>query len=162
MSHSADDPASRAGIYRPNVAAILEDAESRVLICERADRAGCWQFPQGGIKRGELPEAALPRELREELGLEPADYHVEERRGPYRYLFPAGQTKKGFRGQEQFYFRLRLVGAASRVDVENTVDQEFRAVRWIRPAEFSLSWLPVMKHGVYRAVFRDFYGLNLA
>ncbi len=147
--------------YRPNVAAILEDKDGRILIGERADCDGCWQLPQGGIEPGDTPESALPRELREELSLEPADYCIEERRGPYRYLFPEGRTKKGYIGQEQYYFRLKLITSPTRVDIEHASDHEFQAARWIHPAEFTLAWLPEMKHAVYRQVFKDFYGLDV-
>ena len=56
------------------VAAVaLIDAEGRVLIAERPEgrsMAGMWEFPGGKIEQGETPEAALIRELHEELGIE--------------------------------------------------------------------------------------------
>jgi 8-oxo-dGTP diphosphatase len=55
------------------VAAALVDAEGRVLLQRRAPgraMAGLWEFPGGKVEQGELPEAALVRELREELGIE--------------------------------------------------------------------------------------------
>jgi len=55
------------------VAAALVDADGRVLLQQRAPgkaMAGLWEFPGGKIEPGELPEAALLRELREELGIE--------------------------------------------------------------------------------------------
>jgi putative (di)nucleoside polyphosphate hydrolase len=156
-------PANRSAssLYRLNVAAIIQDREGRILICERADFRDSWQFPQGGLEPGESPEAGLPRELLEELSLEPTDYIVRERRGPYRYLFPEGRTKKGYRGQEQFYFRLELLAPDSKINVA-VPKPEFRAVRWIVPGDFYLAWLHPMKHEVYRSVFRDFFGLELA
>jgi len=57
------------------VAAALTDAEGRVLLQQRAPgraMAGLWEFPGGKVDEGELPEAALVRELREELGIEVA------------------------------------------------------------------------------------------
>lgn len=54
------------------VAAALLDAEGRVLLQQRAPEramAGLWEFPGGKVEEGELPEAALVRELREELGI---------------------------------------------------------------------------------------------
>ena len=146
--------------YRPNVAAILADPAGCVLVGERTDTPDSWQFPQGGLAPGESPEEGLPRELHEELSLEADDYAVETRLGPYRYLFPPGRTKEGFRGQEQHYFRLRLLAPASKVNI-HTPHPEFRAVRWIYPAEFRLAWLPAMKHDVYRQVFRDFFRLEI-
>jgi 8-oxo-dGTP diphosphatase len=55
------------------VAAALVDAEGRVLLQQRAAgraMAGLWEFPGGKVEPGERPEAALVRELREELGIE--------------------------------------------------------------------------------------------
>ena len=55
------------------VAAALVDSEGRVLLQQRPpgrQMAGLWEFPGGKIEPGERPEAALVRELREELGIE--------------------------------------------------------------------------------------------
>lgn len=54
------------------VACALIDQDGRVLIAKRPsgrDMAGLWEFPGGKIEAGELPEAALIRELKEELGI---------------------------------------------------------------------------------------------
>jgi 8-oxo-dGTP diphosphatase len=55
------------------VAAVLFDAQRRVLIAQRPPgrhMAGFWEFPGGKIGPGESPERALARELSEELGIE--------------------------------------------------------------------------------------------
>ena len=55
------------------VAVALVDGERRVLLQRRAasrHMAGLWEFPGGKIEEGELPEAALSRELKEELGID--------------------------------------------------------------------------------------------
>jgi 8-oxo-dGTP diphosphatase len=55
------------------VAAALVDSDRRVLLQQRAagrQMAGLWEFPGGKLEEGELPEAALVRELREELGID--------------------------------------------------------------------------------------------
>ena len=149
-----------APTYRPNVAAILVDPAGRILVGERIGMKESWQFPQGGLDPGESPEEGLPRELHEEISLEAGDYAVEAKRGPYRYLFTPGRTKEGFQGQEQHYFRLRLLAPAAKVNVQ-TPHPEFRAVRWIEPVAFRLAWLPEIKRDVYRQVFRDFFGLEI-
>src|SRR5487761_2086500 len=54
------------------VAAALVDADNRVLIAQRPAGkalAGLWEFPGGKPEQGETPEAALVRELEEELGI---------------------------------------------------------------------------------------------
>ena len=54
------------------VAAALIDADNRVLIAQRPQGkqlAGLWEFPGGKLNVGERPEAALIRELAEELGV---------------------------------------------------------------------------------------------
>jgi 8-oxo-dGTP diphosphatase len=54
------------------VACALVDADRRVLIAQRPEGknlAGLWEFPGGKLEAGESPEAALVRELEEELGI---------------------------------------------------------------------------------------------
>ncbi|HLV82602.1 MULTISPECIES: 8-oxo-dGTP diphosphatase MutT [Devosia] len=54
------------------VACALVDADRRVLIARRPEgkaMAGLWEFPGGKVEAGETPEAALIRELEEELGV---------------------------------------------------------------------------------------------
>jgi 8-oxo-dGTP diphosphatase len=55
------------------VAVALIDADNRVLIAQRPQGktlAGLWEFPGGKLDAGERPEAALIRELHEELGID--------------------------------------------------------------------------------------------
>jgi 8-oxo-dGTP diphosphatase len=55
------------------VAVALIDADGRVLLAQRPEgkpMAGLWEFPGGKVQGGESPEAALIRELREELGID--------------------------------------------------------------------------------------------
>lgn len=56
------------------VAAVaLVDADGRVLLTQRPAgkaMAGLWEFPGGKVEQGETPEAALIRELHEELGID--------------------------------------------------------------------------------------------
>jgi len=53
-------------------AVALIDRDGRVLLAQRPEgksMAGLWEFPGGKIEDGETPEAALIRELEEELGI---------------------------------------------------------------------------------------------
>ncbi len=54
-------------------AVALVDADGRVLLAQRPEGkslAGLWEFPGGKVEDGETPEAALIRELKEELGID--------------------------------------------------------------------------------------------
>ena len=54
-------------------AVALIDADGRVLLAQRPEgksMAGLWEFPGGKVETGETPEAALIRELKEELGID--------------------------------------------------------------------------------------------
>ncbi|PWR24772.1 8-oxo-dGTP diphosphatase MutT [Zavarzinia aquatilis] len=54
------------------VAAVLVDPDRRILLAQRPagkSLAGLWEFPGGKVEPGESPEAALIRELDEELGI---------------------------------------------------------------------------------------------
>jgi 8-oxo-dGTP diphosphatase len=72
----APEPITQAD--RPIVlvaACALVDADGRVLLARRPEgkpMAGLWEFPGGKLQPGETPEAALIRELREELGIDVA------------------------------------------------------------------------------------------
>jgi 8-oxo-dGTP diphosphatase len=73
------DRANIADAPRPVMlvsAVALVDADGRVLLARRPagkSMAGLWEFPGGKIEAGETPEAALIRELDEELGIDTAE-----------------------------------------------------------------------------------------
>jgi len=85
--------------FTVTVAAMLFDDEQRILLLEhtfRADRG--WGVPGGFIARGEHPEEALRRELREEVSIEIDDVTL---------LFP--RTLDAI-GQVELYYRARVIG----------------------------------------------------
>lgn len=150
--------------YRPNVGIIVlhPTAVGQVLLAKRIGQ-DAWQFPQGGIKRGETPEQACYRELEEELGLKPA--HVEligVTKGWLRYLLPKHLVRRGNKplciGQTQRWFLLRLLADESKVQLDANATPEFDGWQWVD------YWLPVQKviafkRAVYVQALEELAGL---
>lgn len=59
--------------FRAGVVAVVGRGDGWLLVFERGDSPGQWQFPQGGIEPSETPREAVWRELREETGLGPGE-----------------------------------------------------------------------------------------
>lgn len=120
--------------YRPNVGIIITNDRNEVFWGKRVHEHS-WQFPQGGIKPGESPEAAMYRELMEEVGLLP--HHVKiigRTRDWLRYDVPTHWIKRewrgSYKGQKQIWYLLRLIGRESDVHLRATHHPEFDAWRW--------------------------------
>ncbi len=121
--------------YRPNVGIILTNAAKQVLWAKRIGQQA-WQFPQGGIQRGEAPRDALLRELHEELGLTAGDVEIlGVTQGWLRYQLPKRYVRQGRGriciGQKQKWFVLRLLGSEDRVRFDATDSPEFDGWRWV-------------------------------
>lgn len=121
----------------------------QVLVGERSDHRGQWQFPQGGVDEGESAEAAVGREVWEELGSRA--FRIEARGDePVRYDFPPElDTKiaKKWRGQLQTWFCLRFAPGAG-PDLLVAPDDEFVATRWVSPQE-AVDGIVSFKRGAY-------------
>lgn len=143
------------------MAAILQRSNGQILIAERRDTPEAWQFPQGGIDEGEDETGALYREVEEELGIRRDLVRIRERRDGYRYRFAGDRIKHGiYRGQQQVYFLCDFAGSNGDIRLE-VHEPEFGRFRWIDPRDFQIAWVPDFKKAVYRAVMRDFFGVDL-
>ena len=121
--------------FRANVGIIVCDARDLVLVGGRVGQ-DAWQFPQGGIRVDESPEEAMYRELREEVGLTPADVAVlGSTDGWLRYRLPEQFVRRRRRpvciGQKQRWFLLRMRGGEDRLRFDVTAKPEFDAWRWV-------------------------------
>ncbi len=125
-----------------------------MLACRRSDMKDIWQLPQGGIDQEESPEAALKRELFEEIGA--SNFKILGKL-PHsiRYDWPERLYKRGYRGQEQYYFLVQLQKDEElRFDATGH-DPEFDAAEWLSPKEF-LQRVSGFKKVAYTKAIEDF------
>lgn len=121
--------------FRANVGIILMRDDRRLFLGGRAGARG-WQFPQGGIRRGEADEVALYRELEEEIGLAAEDVEeIGRTRGWLRYRLPPQFRRRNAEppciGQKQRWFLLRMKGPESLLRFDATEQPaEFDRWRW--------------------------------
>ena len=144
--------------FRPNVGIILLNQRSQVFWGKRI-RTHSWQFPQGGIDRGENPEQAMFRELHEEVGLHPQHVQVLARtRDWLRYEVPDRFIRRDarghYKGQKQIWFLLQLIGHDWDLNLRATNHPEFDAWRW------NDYWVPLdvvveFKRGVYEMALTE-------
>lgn len=105
------------------VACALLDADNRVLLAQRPEGkslAGLWEFPGGKVEAGETPEAALVRELQEELG-------IETKTACLAPLTFASHTYETFHLLMPLYVCRRYWGTPQ--------PREAQALRWVRPTK---------------------------
>ena len=121
--------------YRPNVGIIIVNKHKDVFWGKRIKEHSL-QFPQGGIKPGESPEAAMYRELLEEVGLLPQHVSILGRtRDWLRYDVPNRWVRRewrgSYRGQKQIWYLLKLIGRDNDVHLRASDHPEFDAWRWL-------------------------------
>ena len=98
--------------FRANVGIVLMHEDGRLFIGRRSGGRG-WQFPQGGVQRGENAEDSLYRELHEEIGLGTTMCRSSAAPSHWlRYRLPARYLRRNMQplcvGQKQRWFLLRL------------------------------------------------------
>lgn len=146
--------------FRPNVGIILLNQRNQVFWGKRI-RTHSWQFPQGGIDRGETPEQAMFRELQEEVGLLAEHVRIVARtRDWLRYEVPDRYIRKDarghYKGQKQIWFLLQLVVPDHALNLRGSTHPEFDAWRW------NDYWVPLdsvvdFKRGVYELALTELY-----
>jgi len=107
------------------VAVALIDSDGRVLIAQRPEGkqlAGLWEFPGGKVEPGERPEAALIRELKEELGIDVTE----------ACLAPFVFTSHGY---DSFHLLMPLYLCRRWSGVVQA--REHSALTWVRPAQLT-------------------------
>ena len=127
------------------VAVVLVDQDGRVLIAKRPEgkaMAGLWEFPGGKVDPGETPEAALIRELKEELGVDTAESCL----APLTF---ASHAYDDFHLLMPLYVCRRWKGIVT--------PQEGQEVTWVRPMRLSDYPMPPADKPLI-AMIRDIIG----
>jgi putative (di)nucleoside polyphosphate hydrolase len=124
-----------AEYFRAGVGAVIIDGRGLVLAFERAGTPGAWQFPQGGLEKGEEPIKTVYREIAEETGIAARDLELL---AAYPDLLvyelpPSARSEKTGRGQVQYWFLFRFHGDVGAINVQH--GKEFRAWQWLPFAE---------------------------
>jgi putative (di)nucleoside polyphosphate hydrolase len=119
--------------FRTNVGIVLMQRD-QVFLGRRTGGRG-WQFPQGGVRVGETLEAALFRELDEEIGLAADAVELIGQTSRWlRYRLPKRYVRRNQQplciGQKQRWFLLRLTRPDVQFDFTHTAEPEFDAGRW--------------------------------
>jgi 8-oxo-dGTP diphosphatase len=125
------------------VAVALIDVDGRVLLAQRPEGkplAGLWEFPGGKVHAGEAPEAALIRELNEELGVDTAASCL----APFTFAS---------HGYESFHLLMPLY--VCRKWRGTPEPREGQRLAWVRPAKLGDYEMPPADKPLV-AMLRDF------
>lgn len=120
--------------------AIIEDAEQRILITQRAHHiphGGLWEFPGGKFEPEETPLEALKREIGEEVGLQ---IKQASALGKVRHAYPEKEVCLHIFKVEDY------TGAA-------TCNDGQLDLRWVNPHEFHTFTFPEANHEIMRFIF---------
>jgi putative (di)nucleoside polyphosphate hydrolase len=144
---------------------MLVNRDGKAFVGKRIDnREGdWWQMPQGGVDDGEDLDAAMVRELGEEVGAQPRHLEIVARRPEELYydLRDAQQSKLWggkFKGQRQSWYLVRFTGADGDIDIAADKHPEFCEWKWVDPELLPELIVPFKKR-VYRAVLEEFRAL---
>ena len=145
--------------YRPCVGIMLVNAGGQAFAAQRLDNPGpAWQMPQGGIDKGEAPDAAALRELWEETGVtEDLVQVLGQTKGWLDYDVPRDIADRlwgaKYRGQRQKWFLMRFLGSDEQVDITRE-PREFSEWKWVDIVDLPGQIVP-FKRDLYEAVIAE-------
>lgn len=144
--------------FRPNVGIIICNPHGQLLWAKRIGQ-DAWQFPQGGIRHGERLQQALYRELKEEVGLGPADVEIiSSTKGWLYYELPKNLIRQNSNpvciGQKQKWYLLSMRCDEQKIDLRANSMPEFDDWQWVS-FWYPLSQVIDFKREVYRQALKE-------
>src|SRR6187402_1968071 len=126
--------------YRPCVGVMLVNSEGKAFVGKRIDNkeGDWWQMPQGGVDDGEDLDAAMLRELGEEVGTRPELIEIVARL-PQELFYDLPPELQGklwggrYKGQRQSWYLARFTGSDADIVLDAHHDPEFCEWRWVDP-----------------------------
>jgi len=107
------------------VAAVIERSDRRLLIGQRRRNDTSplkWEFPGGKVEHGETPEAALARELKEELG------------ATLKKSVPIGRVVHQYASTPE---ELEILFFAAEISDAEIAPRSFEKIEWVLPKELA-------------------------
>ena len=143
--------------YRRGVGMIIMNKDNRFWLGKRINTEA-WQFPQGGIDKGESVREAMYRELQEETGLNQESVEIvsiSKRWLVYHIPHVFQRHNKKFDGAMQKWYLLKLIGEESCVNLNATGHAEFDDWKW-GDKDTAIKSVIKFKRDVYKSIFKEF------
>ena len=143
--------------YRRGVGMIIINNQGRFWLGKRIGTEA-WQFPQGGIDKGEKVREAMYRELQEETGLEKEAVEIlsiSKRWLVYHIPHIFQRHNKKFDGAMQKWYLLRLIDNDSKINLDASGHAEFDDWKWCYK-NTAINSVIRFKRDVYKSILNEF------
>ena len=143
--------------YRRGVGMIIINDDGRFWLGKRIGTEA-WQFPQGGIDKGEKVRDAMYRELQEETGLEKDMVEIisiSKRWLVYHIPHVFQSHNKKFDGAMQKWYLLKLIDNDSKINLNASGHAEFDDWKWV-DKDTAIKSVIKFKRDVYKSILKEF------